>query len=147
MAKGAKLPVETIARRPRFVAEAQPVVSGGKLVGQFVHRIRLVADLSPVADLAPPTILGQTHGNLAFANIQTNVNCCILLHGSSPMPETLPGLPANPHSDCETGYPPPLRGGKLYPSLGRLAGGGRFQVGCRYSSGILKRRGGRMSGA
>jgi hypothetical protein len=77
MAKGAKLPVETIARWPRFVAEAQPVVSGGKLVGQFVHRIRLVADLSPVADLAPPTILGQTHGNLAFANIQTNVNCCI----------------------------------------------------------------------
>jgi hypothetical protein len=106
MAQGAKLPVETIARRLRFVAEAQPAVSGGKLVGQFAHRIRPVGDLAPIADLAFPVVIGQTNGNLALANIQTNVNCCIILQGSSPMSEALSGLPANQRSDILRDGPP-----------------------------------------
>lgn len=110
MTQRAKLPVQTIARWPCFVAEAQPIVSHGKLIDQLAHRIRSVGDLAIIADFSVPLAIGQTNGNLGLADIQTNVNCCIILHSSSPMSEALAGPPTNPRSDIfRDGPPPPSR--------------------------------------
>src|SRR5690554_7166803 len=79
---------------------------GSKFVSQFAHGVRLVGDLAIIADFAIPASIRQTYGDPGLADIQSNVNCCIILHGSSPMSEALTGLPANPRSDILRDGPP-----------------------------------------
>ncbi len=89
MAKIAKLAIQSVACRASLIAKAQASVTSCKPIDKFAHCISTVGDFAVVTHLSLAASFRQANGYFFFAHIQTNVKCCIIGHGSSPMFEAL----------------------------------------------------------
>src|SRR4051812_48492610 len=102
MPEGADLPLQPIAGRPGLVAEQQPPILAGELGDQPPHRLWRMVDVAQEAHLTVAPLFGQGYRDLHLGSVETDKDCAILLHGSSPMREArhrpIRRNPRSPHS-------------------------------------------------
>jgi hypothetical protein len=67
-----------------------------QLGGEPTHALRIGADLAEVAHLAPPAVLGDSHGMPQLGCIHADEHLAMLLHGSLSCAEDRPAPAGNP---------------------------------------------------